>query len=422
MTSKLYHIIIDWLHDLIEGTPWEGHVFAVGGCCRDEILGNEINDLDLAVDLPNGGVRFARWLQKKRQVTGKPVFYLRFGTAKLRLRRFPHDEIELVQTRREQYTKETSRCPEVAFGTIEEDCYRRDFTVNSLYYDITRRRMADITGRGLTDMENGVLRTPMDPDETFHDDPVRILRGLRFANRFGWTIEPEVFDAMMRQIDRIEIVSRERCHSELCKMLNGPRPVEMMQTLRQTGVLEVMIPELKGLCKSQMHWNEAMQRLQLLIDNNADAPTRMRLAAIFMSIDGDASLAAKTTRKIMTGLRFNRPIVSDVAFLVLFAGVTLKQIANRRYVRAMQNIAAIEERFDLLTGFLHALRRDEASVALRKASQELVDEGSSGFNGTGDNPAPSHAPRKRRHRGGRGRRRDGRKRRRQSSSRGGAEA
>ena len=134
-------------------------------------MGYEIKDLDLAIDLPNGGVKFARWLQKKRLTIGHPIYFLKFGTAKLRLRRFPDDEIEMVQTRREQYTKETSRCPEVCFGSIEDDCYRRDFTVNSLYYDITRRKMVDITGLGIPDMQAGLLRTPLDPDATFNDDP-----------------------------------------------------------------------------------------------------------------------------------------------------------------------------------------------------------------------------------------------------------
>lgn len=379
MTTKLYHIICEWIRDLIEGTQWEGHVYAVGGCCRDELLGLEIKDLDLAVDLPMGGVKFAKWLSNKHLTIGRPVFFVKYGTAKLRLRRFPEDEIELVQTRKEQYTKETSRCPEVAFGSIEEDCYRRDFTVNSLYYDITRRQMVDITGRGIPDMQAGILRTPMDPDETFNDDPVRILRGLRFANRFGWEIDPPVMEALLRHIYRIEIVSRERVHSELCKMLNGPDPVAMMETLRSTGALEVMIPQLKGLCGDRRKWDEAMERLRAVIARDAEAPTRLRLASVFMSLAPAAREAARQTREVMTQLRFDRPIVSDVAVLVLFAGVEAGDAENARRVRMIQNLASVERRYELLLRFLRALGRGDVAAALQRAGAKLVAEGKSGF-------------------------------------------
>lgn len=412
MTTKLYHIICEWLRDLIQGTPWEGHVFAVGGCCRDEMMGFEIKDLDLAVDLPNGGVKFARWLQKNKLTTGRPIFFLKYGTAKLRLRRFPEDEIELVQTRKEQYTKETSRCPEVAFGTIEEDCYRRDFTVNSLYYDITNRQTVDITGKGIPDMKDGRLRTPLDPDETFNDDPVRILRGLRFANRFNWKLDADVYEAMLRHIYRLTIVSRERVHTELCKMLNGPDPVSMMNTLRDTGALEIMIPELADLLHSNTAWHEAMERLGNLISADSDAPTRYRLAAIFMKLAPSAHDASKLTRAIMTTLRFDRPIVSDVAYLVRYVGVTADTLGNWRQVRAMQNLAAIPRRLDFLAGFIADTGSPEVAARLRSESQKLIREGKSGF--TPDKPKTDREtdprpPKKRHRRGGRCYRKKGRR-------------
>ncbi len=409
MTTKLYHVICEWIRDLIEGTQWEGHVFAVGGCCRDELMGFEIKDLDLAVDLPMGGVKFARWLQNKRLTTGRPVFFIKYGTAKLRLRRFRDDEIELVQTRREQYTRETSRCPEVAFGTIEEDCFRRDFTVNSLYYDITRREMVDITGLGIADMKAGLLRTPMDPDETFNDDPVRILRGLRFANRFGWTIDPPVMEALLRHIHRIEIVSRERVHSELCKMLNGPDPAGIMETLRSTGALAVMIPEMSRMAGDRKSWNVAIGRLRQVIANRPDAPTRMRLASLFISLAPKAAEAAKTTRGIMQTLRFDRPIVSDVVFLVLYSGVDKANLANPRYVRAMQNLAGTPQRMELLVEFMTALGAPDAAQALRRACAELEAKGMSAYNtGKDKKKDGDETPTKRR------RRRGGRQRRRRS--------
>lgn len=408
MTTKLYHVICEWLRDLIEGTQWEGHVFAVGGCCRDELMGFEIQDLDLAVDLPMGGVKFARWLQNKHLTTGRPVYFIKYGTAKLRLRRFRDDEIELVQTRREQYTRETSRCPEVAFGSIEEDCFRRDFTVNSLYYDITRRKMVDITGRGIADMKAGLLHTPMDPDETFNDDPVRILRGLRFANRFGWTIDPPVMEALLRHIHRIEIVSRERVHSELCKMLNGPDPAGMMESLRDTGALAVMIPEMSLMTGDKRAWNAAMERLNQVIANNTDAPTRMRLAALFIGLAPKAAEASKVTRDIMQTLRFDRPIVSDVVYLVHYSGIDKANLSNPRFVRTMQNLAGIPQRMELLEAFLAVLGEHATAQALRRACGELEAKGMSAYNVGGKEKkkeGDETPPRRRRRRGGRQRRR-----------------
>lgn len=405
MTTKLYHVICEWLRNLIENTQWEGHVFAVGGCCRDEIMGFEIKDLDLAVDLPNGGVKFARWLQKRRLTTGRPVFFLKYGTAKLRLRRFPEDEIELVQTRREQYTRETSRCPEVAFGTIEEDCYRRDFTVNSLYYDITRRQTVDITRRGIDDMRAGLLRTPMDPDETFNDDPVRILRGLRFANRFGWRIDEPVWEALLRHIHRIEIVSRERVHSELCKMLNGPDPVGAMELLRSTGALAAMIPGLAAMTSDRRLWGEAMERLRTLLAAATESPTRYRLAAIFSGLAPKAADAARLARAVMTSLKFDRPVVSDVAYLVRYVMVDNETIDNMRQVRAMQNLASVSRRMDFLLGYMIAMGRVAQAERLKKASERLVSEGRSGFADVEKTEEQAPRPPRRHRRGGRRRRR-----------------
>lgn len=342
-------------------------------------MGYEIKDLDLAIDLPNGGVKFARWLQKKRLTIGHPIYFLKFGTAKLRLRRFPDDEIEMVQTRREQYTKETSRCPEVCFGSIEDDCYRRDFTVNSLYYDITRRKMVDITGLGIPDMRAGLLRTPLDPDATFNDDPVRILRGLRFANRFGWEIDPPSLAAMLSHIDRLNIVSRERCHSELCKMLNGPNPVKMMETLRETGAFAVMVPEMAPILDSPRLWSDAMARLRHILRVDPEAPTRFRLAVLMLDLKPSAREAARETRRVMTTLRFDRPIVADVAFLVHFARLTPEQLDNPRRVREVQNLAVTRERFDFLLRFIADLGRDEDAEEISRLSQKVDATGKSGF-------------------------------------------
>ena len=126
-------------------------------------MGLPIKDVDLAVNMPDGGIAFAEWLRKKKLTIGNPVTFPKYGTARLRLKRFPDDELELVQTRSEKYTDRNSRDPSTAFGSIEEDCLRRDLTINSLYYDISRDRMLDLCGRGIYDMAgilNRLFSTP----------------------------------------------------------------------------------------------------------------------------------------------------------------------------------------------------------------------------------------------------------------------
>lgn len=240
MTLKTYHDILEYIGNIIRDTGWEGHLYAVGGCVRDEFLGSEIHDVDIAVDLPGGGVDFASWLIKRRKVTGRPVFFRKFGTARIRLRRFPDQEIELVQTRAEKYTDRTSRCPEVVSGDIRDDCFRRDFTVNTLYRNISTGEVLDLTGRAFSDIRDGVLRTPLDPYETFDDDPVRILRCLRFAARFDWTIDPAVMEALRKSVGRLTIVSRERWNAEFTKMLLGRNVRKSLGVLNEIGGLRLM--------------------------------------------------------------------------------------------------------------------------------------------------------------------------------------
>lgn len=256
MTEKKYKEICDYLRDVTEASQWEGNVFTVGGCCRDSIMGREINDIDLAVTVADGGVKFAEWLYEKGLTYGEPVYFRRFSTSRLILREFPEYEIEVVQTRREQYTNSNSRNPEVAFGTLEEDCFRRDLTINSLYQDITTGEIIDFTGKGVDDIRNHVIRTPLEPDETFEDDPLRILRTVRFAVRYGWEIPENILKAMARHADRIKIIRKERRAAEFEKILTGPNPDKAMTLLRKIGALHTLLPEMMHTFKKKIHIGE----------------------------------------------------------------------------------------------------------------------------------------------------------------------
>lgn len=286
MTDETYHEILAFLRRTIEGTPWEGNIFAVGGCCRDTAMGMPVKDIDLAVSTPDGGIEFAEWLHKKHLTAGKPVTFCKYGTARLTLKEFPADEIELVQTRREKYTDRTSRDPSVAFGSIDEDCFRRDLTINTLYYDISREKMLDITGVALHDIEHHIIRTPSDPDTTFDDDPVRILRTVRFAAKYGWEIQPVCFEAMSRYVNRLSIISPERMWGEFEKILLCPNPGMALEMLRRVGALPYIMPELcrtVGLEQSEYHFGTVWEHT-LAVVNKVPADTVLRTAALLHDI------------------------------------------------------------------------------------------------------------------------------------------
>lgn len=289
MKDETYHKILDYFRRISEGTKWDGHLYAVGGCVRDEILGAPIHDVDIAVDLPDGGVKFAIWLMRRKYLIEMPVLFRKFGTAKLRLRKFPDEEIEVVQTRAEKYTDKTSRCPEVVSGSIEEDCFRRDFTVNTLYRNIKTGEILDMTGRGVHDIREGIIRTPLDPYETFDDDPVRILRCLRFAARFGWKIDDATMEALRKSIERLAIVSRERWSGEFSKMLFGRNVRDSLGVLAEIGGLKYMSQVMRELAETVPENGE-----KSLLEMGIDAVARLeeegvydeaqRLAAFFGNI------------------------------------------------------------------------------------------------------------------------------------------
>lgn len=378
MTTELYHTICELFRSLVRDTRWEGHIFAVGGCCRDEVLGLPIKDLDMAVDLPDGGIAFANWLEQSGLTSGKVVTFPRFGTARISLKLFPDSEIELVQTRKEKYTDRNSRCPETAFGSIEEDCMRRDLTINSLYYDICRERMVDITGKALHDIEHHIIRTPSNPDETFDDDPVRIYRTIRFAARLGWAIDPATYESLLRNIPRLSIVTPTRCRSELERMLTCPRSVEALRMMMDTGAMRYMIPEL--VAENQQHlfadstltvWEHTLRVMQIL----EGAPLPLLLAGLLHDVgkpavaregykgeirfDNYEQKGAGLMRNILRRLRFERPVIDRVDFLVRHLAwcerdkVKAGGISDRQ-LRKLQYVCGTPERFNQLMTIMEA--------------------------------------------------------------------
>lgn len=253
MYVKEYEQVLCYLAKQIKGTEFEGHVYAVGGCVRDSQIAKDsgkagnIKDIDLVVDLPNGGIKFAEYLKSKNRTKGSLVIYETFGTVMFRLRCYPDIELEAVQTRSECYRDENSRNPETTFGTIEQDAFRRDFTINALYYDISGKKQIDFNGHGLNDLRNHVIDTCGDPDIIFDEDPLRIMRAVRFAAKLGYTISDRTVAGIKKYAKRLGIISQERITDEFNKILVTGNPTYGLCKLQDFGIMEVIAPEL---CKS----------------------------------------------------------------------------------------------------------------------------------------------------------------------------
>ena len=220
--------------------------FVIGGYVRDCFLGRPCNDIDIVVE--GSGIDFA---EAVGAVTGKAVSYFKnFGTAMMR---YQGDEVEFVGARKESYRRE-SRKPIVENGTLEDDQLRRDFTINAMAFSLQKDSYGELVDPfgGIRDLAAGIIRTPLEPDTTYSDDPLRMLRAIRFAAKLStpemeFHIVPESLEAMRRMSDRLSILSRERIAEELNKMLVTARPSMAFRLMDETGLLEHVLPQLSAL-------------------------------------------------------------------------------------------------------------------------------------------------------------------------------
>ena len=261
------------------------HAFVVGGFLRDLFLGRTVKDIDIVV--VGDGIAFAREVGaqfKKRRI----VVFERFGTAMLHL-----DEltIEFVGARKESYDR-TSRKPSVSAGTLDDDLARRDFTINALAASLNsgdRGIVIDPYG-GKKDLEAGVLRTPLDPQVTFNDDPLRILRAMRFSAQLGFSVNPDVLLAAEQMRDRLSIVSQERITDELLKILQSSKPSIGLGLLLQTGVMEVIFPEIAQMAgveqREEYHHKDVFWHTLKVVDNVSEASEDvwLRLASLLHDV------------------------------------------------------------------------------------------------------------------------------------------
>jgi len=238
--------------------------FVIGGFVRDLILGNTSKDIDIVVQ--GDGTLFAQNIAKILRVKKVSVFK-NYGTAHFK---YKDIDVEFVGARKESYS-ENSRNPEVAPGTLEEDQFRRDFTINALAIDLHPENFGSLIDPfdGIADLEEGIIRTPLDPSITFQDDPLRMLRAIRFATRLSFKLDIACLRSIKEQSERIKIISRERITEELNKIILTNEPSRGFKLLKSTNLLTFVFPELLNLSgietiKGKSHKDNFLHTLQVL--------------------------------------------------------------------------------------------------------------------------------------------------------------
>lgn len=323
--------VLEALRDTTKDTPYEGRLYLVGGIVRDKVLGIKPEE-DIDIVLEGDAGELAEFLYKAGVAEHAPVTYPRFGTAMISVL---GTSVELVGARKESY-RPHSRKPSTRPGTLKDDVYRRDFTINTLLENLYTGEILDLTGLAFEDIRNQIIRTPLDPHITFDDDPLRMLRAIRFAARFNFVVDSLTYAAICDRARRLRIISAERIREEFSKTLMSDGAVMGLNTLRETKLLDQFAPELSsmhGVTQNIYHiydvWTHSMKTLELI---PAQKGITLRLAALLHDVgkvetrtvaeDGAVhfyrheAASAEIAHSILNRLKFPRSVIADVVFLI----------------------------------------------------------------------------------------------------------
>jgi tRNA nucleotidyltransferase/poly(A) polymerase len=260
--------------------------YLIGGFVRDKIIDRETKDADIVC--VGDGIALAKAVAHRFKPVPKLSYFKTFGTAHIKINDF---DLEFVGARKESYQYH-SRNPEVRPGTLNDDQLRRDFTINALAISLNASDYGKLLDpfNGMNDIKRKIIRTPLDPLQTFSDDPLRMMRAIRFASQLGFKIEEKTFQAIKDELDRISIISQERITDELSKIINSPKPSVGFDLLYQSGLLHIIFPQMVDLAgaeyKDGMGHKDNFYHTLKVLDNVAEKTNdpRIRWAAVLHDI------------------------------------------------------------------------------------------------------------------------------------------
>ena len=344
--------ILMFLQKYIENSSWKNKIYLVGGAVRDEIMGNEIKDLDFLVDGDiDSAIVFSTELGKYLGVfkeNSNPIIYPRFGTSKLSLRgnkfKLPNIELEFVSPRKETYDG-ISRKPEIVKGEIMDDVLRRDLTINSLLKNITSGEVIDMTGRGVNDIKNKKISTTNNPDVIFKEDPLRMLRAIRFTLKYEFEMDWSVLESIKKNAHLINNISKERIKDEFNKILILNNPSKGIEMLRISGLLKYIlkdVDDMYGVEQNKYHKDDVYQHTLSVLDKTKPQ-IKNRLMGLFhdigkiltKTITPDGSIhfyehekyGVDVVKRIMGELKYPNELINSVV-LGVREHMSLKQGGN----------------------------------------------------------------------------------------------
>ena len=311
---------LEFLSSLVKDGPYKDRVFLAGGAVRDMELGKIPKDLDVVVkgDI-SAGIDFAVWATKKMgnfKDGSNPVIFPTYGTSKFNLTGVTYKgydlsdvDVEAVAPRKEKYS-DNSRKPEVSGGELSDDVNRRDFTVNSLLKDLTSGEILDLTGKGRDDIKAGIIRTPLNPDVIFSEDPLRILRAVRFSAKYKWKLPLFMIRSITKNGSKLNNISRERIKDELDKMMMTDNPDKAMKLMKITGIYKYVFDDFPELFKGLS--------VNFKANDTKNTPANLvsRLSTFLASTDLPTMDVVNKIEKVMIKLKYPTFIINSVKNVV----------------------------------------------------------------------------------------------------------
>lgn len=373
-----------------ENTPFQGRVWLVGGAVRDAELGlADSHDYDLVVE--GDALALAHLLRERGVSAIEPTIYPAFGTALILVE---GESVELITARKESY-RDSSRKPiQIEPATLYEDALRRDLTINTLLRNIRTQERRDPTGLGLGDLRARIARTPDDPERMIHEDPLRMLRIVRFRYRFELSYAPGLQEAIQTNASRLSVVSAERIQDEFVKILCLSKVREAVTELRDLGLLNQFLPEIvamTGVTQGKWHRADVFDHTMHVVEAVRPEPT-MRLAALFHDVGkpstwqldedgnirffGHENVGAQMCESILKRLRFSHDVIHHVRLLVknhmrLGSASHLSVPAARRLLRDLEGHE--EDLLQLVGADADSLKVAEVKIPVQAIRERLAE-------------------------------------------------